>query len=709
MSRINRIKAVVSLTIILLTVIGASDRATWSAFLLPGSGLGLAQGDVTPPTIVSVTPVNGATEVSTEQILRIVFSEPVQANEFNLRYGGLNVVAGRFSGNGTNTLTFTPEIPSPLPCNMEFTAYINSISDLAGNPFNGVDNTGNGQANDFSWSFETGCGSMPNIAFVPTTYTISENGTQVTLTVRLQTASSQEVRVGYATVADSAIAGADFWSASGTLIFPPGQTSQAIRIGIVDNLTVESDEQFRVVLSNAVNGQITNGTATVTIQDDDQLVTVGLARSSYAVSEDSGLVSLNVNLSAASPLQVSVAYATAPNSATAGQDYEPQNGTLIFVPGQTSKAININILSDFVVEGNETFRVVLSNPQNSTLGLDTATVTIQDNDSALAVTLSPPSATISTGQSVTFQGAASGGAPPYQYTWNFGSGPVVSPNTTVSHPFMAPGTYNVTFTATDQGGQSRTATSVVQVNENNMPVAAFTPSATSIAVGDSVEFINQSTGTSPLQYLWDFGDGNTSIETSPTHTYNAEGTFQVVLTVQNSAGSDTASATIEVSTNGPINQPLDNFTVSRSVVSWHEGDPEPAEYWIFGMFDFPPGVTLDNLTGDLALRLEIAGVSDGDGVSLSAVEDGFGYHERYSTDFAGQEIRDTFLYPIAGNKVAFVVAGQFRLPDVTRQIQPPDIRYRLRLPASIGGEIVNLNGVAEIQHLVRTNVWVFGQ
>jgi PKD repeat protein len=228
-------------------------------------------------------------------------------------------------------------------------------------------------------------------------------------------------------------------------------------------------------------------------------------------------------------------------------------------------------------------------------------------------------------------------------------------------------------------------------------------------VGESVEFINQSTGTQPLQYLWDFGDGSTSTETSPTHTFNSRGRFQVVLTVQNSAGSDTASATIDVSTSEPENKPLDSFTVSRSIISWHEGDPEPAEYWIFGMFDLPSGVGFDDLTGDLSFRLEIADVSDGDRVTMVRAEDRFGYHERYSFDFDGQEIRDVVIYPVSEKQAIFVVAGQFRLPGITRQVEPPNVRYRLRLPASIEGEIVNLNGVAVIQHMVRTNIWVYGQ
>ena len=52
-----------------------------------------------------------------------------------------------------------------------------------------------------------------------------------------------------------------------------------------------------------------------------------------------------------------------------------------------------------------------------------------------------------------------------------------------------------------------------------------------------VNFTDQSAGN-PTSWLWDFGDGNTSTEQNPTHTYGAAGVFDVSLTVTNPAGSN---------------------------------------------------------------------------------------------------------------------------------------------------------------------------
>lgn len=54
-------------------------------------------------------------------------------------------------------------------------------------------------------------------------------------------------------------------------------------------------------------------------------------------------------------------------------------------------------------------------------------------------------------------------------------------------------------------------------------------------VGKTVNFVNNSLN-SPTSYLWDFGDGDTSIDKSPSHTYSDMGFFTVTLLATNSEG-----------------------------------------------------------------------------------------------------------------------------------------------------------------------------
>ncbi|WP_407355724.1 PKD domain-containing protein [Methanolobus sp. WCC5] len=70
------------------------------------------------------------------------------------------------------------------------------------------------------------------------------------------------------------------------------------------------------------------------------------------------------------------------------------------------------------------------------------------------------------------------------------------------------------------------------------PVASFKSNETSGSTPLTVSFIDQS-ANAPTSWSWDFGDGNTSTEQSPTHTYTSLGSYNVSLTASNTGGSDT--------------------------------------------------------------------------------------------------------------------------------------------------------------------------
>jgi PKD repeat protein len=77
------------------------------------------------------------------------------------------------------------------------------------------------------------------------------------------------------------------------------------------------------------------------------------------------------------------------------------------------------------------------------------------------------------------------------------------------------------------------------------PEANFIASPTSGQAPLTVQFTDMSTGNID-SWLWDFGDGATSRERYPSHTYNYEGTYTVTLTVEGPCGTDTATVYIEV-------------------------------------------------------------------------------------------------------------------------------------------------------------------
>ena len=70
------------------------------------------------------------------------------------------------------------------------------------------------------------------------------------------------------------------------------------------------------------------------------------------------------------------------------------------------------------------------------------------------------------------------------------------------------------------------------------PVAQFDAHYAYTSVPMRVGFSDRSEGTAPLTYAWDFGDGTTSSDQNPSHTYTREGKYTITLTVTNAFGTD---------------------------------------------------------------------------------------------------------------------------------------------------------------------------
>jgi len=107
--------------------------------------------------------------------------------------------------------------------------------------------------------------------------------------VKLSSFSSFPVTVDYSLDSDSATLGSDFEASSGTLSFEPGTNSAEIELVINEDNIDEFDENFTITLSNPINAQIVDTTATVTIIDSDEdTTTMSFSTDSARVAESSG-------------------------------------------------------------------------------------------------------------------------------------------------------------------------------------------------------------------------------------------------------------------------------------------------------------------------------------------------------------------------------------------------------------------------------------
>lgn len=208
--------------------------------------------------------------------------------------------------------------------------------------------------------------------------------------LKLSAPSGQVVRVSYATATGTATAGNDYVEVAPTQIaFTSGNVFAYVRVLINGDVLNEPNETFKVNLSSAINATIAgapsgSGQALGTILNDDSAPSLTI--NDVSVTEgNSGTKNLNftVTLSKASGQTVTVNYATANGTATAGTDYVAKTDALTFSPGSALiRTVSIVINSDSVVEGNETLFVLLSGASNASIGRARGAGTITNDDSS---------------------------------------------------------------------------------------------------------------------------------------------------------------------------------------------------------------------------------------------------------------------------------------------------------------------------------------
>ncbi|KAI1727170.1 calx-beta domain-containing protein [Ditylenchus destructor] len=216
------------------------------------------------------------------------------------------------------------------------------------------------------------------VRFDPTNYMCLENVGTVAVSVSVDRGSLQvatRVIVHYKTVPDTAQEHEDFIPTEGLLTFQPHESRKTIEIGIVDNDVYEDDEQFFVKLFDvqaccdenetqqlAATIDSKADTATVLIIDDDHGGAFSFTSEAFKVSENQGVLTLEVRRHRGSRGIVTVPYKTIDGAAKEGLDYIGHDGELRFEDGQVKAGIEIEIINDDEYEKAEDFYVELGEP-----------------------------------------------------------------------------------------------------------------------------------------------------------------------------------------------------------------------------------------------------------------------------------------------------------------------------------------------------------
>src|SRR5262249_19859315 len=166
-------------------------------------------------------------------------------------------------------------------------------------------------------------------------------GTQnAVVTVSLTEPHGDVVTVDYRTGDGTAIAGSDYNAVSGKLTFAKNEMSKTILVPVIGDRIPEADKTFFVRLSNAKGAKLADGEGIVTIVDDEPRISI-----SDAYSYGGPTFTFTVSLTRPYDQRVTVNFATADGTATAGVDYAATSGTLTFDPHETTKTITIQVLN----------------------------------------------------------------------------------------------------------------------------------------------------------------------------------------------------------------------------------------------------------------------------------------------------------------------------------------------------------------------------
>lgn len=181
---------------------------------------------------------------------------------------------------------------------------------------------------------------------------------------------------------------------NGRVTFFSGQVSQTITVNVTGDFINEADETFTVMLSNPTGqATITKESATGTIRDDDQTAPPTLAISAIHSDRDEGddgttqfqfAVARDGNTSEVVLASYTVV-GSGTNPANAGDFFEGSlpSGSVVFAAGESSQTLSIPVGGDVILEPDETFLVVLSDPTGgATISFASAMGVIRNDDSA---------------------------------------------------------------------------------------------------------------------------------------------------------------------------------------------------------------------------------------------------------------------------------------------------------------------------------------
>jgi len=233
---------------------------------------------------------------------------------------------------------------------------------------------------------------------------------------------------------------------------------------------------------------------------------------------------------------------------------DPEQGALNYLWefGDGANSTSASPSHKYLSAGNLTVKLTVTDPKGLAASASLMVIVKKHNSAPIAVLASPGNgASFLINETVNF--SAAGSYDPDQdvltYLWTFGDGASAG-NRDATHWYVASGSYLVTVKVQDAPGLNTTASVSINVVKPNTPPVAMIGSPKSITVFLTNESITFSANGSydadgdNLQFLWNFGDGNTGNKMTVAHTYSMAGNYSISLNVSDGKASALAGCAI---------------------------------------------------------------------------------------------------------------------------------------------------------------------